>query len=90
MPMGTELNTKCILITGGAGFIGSNFARHCQRRFSHLDVLAVVDALTYAGNRATLADLENSDGFFFEEGSICNKSFIAQLLTQYNIECRII
>ncbi|MEM9808876.1 MAG: dTDP-glucose 4,6-dehydratase [Cyanobacteria bacterium P01_D01_bin.56] len=84
--MGRESNTRCILITGGAGFIGSNFARHCQRYFKHLDVLAVVDALTYAGNRATLADLENSDGFFFEEGSICNKSFITQLLTRYNID----
>ncbi|MEM9978221.1 MAG: dTDP-glucose 4,6-dehydratase [Cyanobacteria bacterium P01_D01_bin.2] len=84
--MGTELNAKCILITGGAGFIGSNFVRYCQRHLKHLDVLAVVDALTYAGNRGTLDDLENSDGFFFEEGSICNKSFITQLLTQYNID----
>ena len=47
-----------LLITGGAGFIGSNFARYWSARHAD-DALVVLDALTYAGNRENLADLED-------------------------------
>ena len=43
-----------LLVTGGAGFIGANFVRFWRRRYEH-DELCVLDALTYAGNRASLS-----------------------------------
>ena len=46
-----------LLVTGGAGFIGANFVRHWRERHSD-DGLVVLDAMTYAGNRANLDDIE--------------------------------
>ncbi|MEO9224308.1 MAG: NAD-dependent epimerase/dehydratase family protein, partial [Acidimicrobiales bacterium] len=51
-----------LLVTGGAGFIGSNFCRYWVQHHSDDHVVAL-DALTYAGNRASLADLEPGIGF---------------------------
>ena len=58
-----------ILVTGGAGFIGSNFVRYWLERHPE-DGIVVYDALTYAGNRASLADVEERIGFV--EGDICD------------------
>ena len=59
-----------VLVTGGAGFIGSNFVRHL---LSHSDDRVVVyDALTYAGNRATIAELDSDPRFRFVLGDICD------------------
>lgn len=67
-----------ILITGGAGFIGSNFARHILETSD--DEVTVYDALTYAGNRANLADLEDNPRFSFIEGDICDRDAVAPAL----------
>jgi dTDP-glucose 4,6-dehydratase len=68
-----------LLITGGAGFIGSNFARYWQA--SHPDDhLVVLDALTYAGNRANLADLEEAGQVRFVEGDIGDLATVTELL----------
>ncbi|MDY6938902.1 MAG: dTDP-glucose 4,6-dehydratase [Cyanobacteriota bacterium] len=74
-----------ILITGGAGFIGSNFAYHWSDRYPE-DRVVVLDALTYAGNRATLADLEGTDTFRFVQGNICDRPFIDALLQEETID----
>jgi len=68
-----------ILITGGAGFIGSNFTRHVAR--AHPDwAIVVLDKLTYAGRRENLADLEGRDGFEFVQGDIVDPSAVARTL----------
>ena len=74
---------RSVLITGGAGFIGSNFVHHWQGRS---EVVIVLDALTYAGNRATLSDLEGQTGFALIEGDICDAELIPQLLDRYHID----
>ena len=64
-----------ILITGGAGFIGSNLTR-LAHGLGHQ--VAVVDKLTYAGNRASLADLEGAPGFAFLRADICDAAAMRQ------------
>jgi dTDP-glucose 4,6-dehydratase len=59
-----------LLITGGAGFIGSNYVRHVLDATD--DEVVVYDALTYAGNRSTLADLDANPRFRFVVGDICD------------------
>jgi dTDP-glucose 4,6-dehydratase len=67
-----------ILITGGAGFIGSNFVHHWCATHPQ-DRVVVLDALTYAGNRATLADLDPLENFRFVQGDICDAPLVADL-----------
>jgi len=63
-----------LLITGGAGFIGSNFARHILATTD--DSVVVLDALTYAGNLENLADLRDDPRFTFVEGNICDREAV--------------
>ena len=74
-----------IIITGGAGFIGSNFVRHWCQQYPN-DRLIVLDALTYAGNRATIADLEKTANLKFVQGDIGDRQLVDQLLQTENIE----
>ena len=59
-----------LLVTGGAGFIGSNYVRHVLATSD--DHVVVYDALTYAGNRSTIADLDGDPRFTFIQGDICD------------------
>ncbi len=77
--------TRNILITGGAGFIGSNFVHHWSKSYPK-DRLVVLDALTYAGNRNTLVNLENNPQFKFVQGDICDRTLIDNLLESENID----
>jgi dTDP-glucose 4,6-dehydratase len=74
-----------MLVTGGAGFIGSNFV-HYYRRVLPAVNLVILDALTYAGNRANLATLEGQKGFTFVEGNICDEALVASLLKAHDID----
>ena len=65
-------------MTGGAGFIGSNYVRHVLATTD--DSVTVFDALTYAGNRSTLADLEDNDRFSFVHGDIRDPVAVAAAL----------
>ena len=58
---------QTILITGGAGFIGSNFSHYMATHHADYTIL-VLDALTYAGNRKNLAALEGNPRFEFHHG----------------------
>jgi dTDP-glucose 4,6-dehydratase len=69
---------KRLLITGGAGFIGSNFVRRVLDRHSDVNVI-VLDKMTYAGNRANLADVEASPRFGFVEGDIADAEIVDRL-----------
>ncbi|MBW4618671.1 MAG: dTDP-glucose 4,6-dehydratase [Cyanosarcina radialis HA8281-LM2] len=74
-----------LLVTGGAGFIGSNFVHYWCDRYPE-DRVVVLDALTYAGNRANLAALENRENFQFVSGNICDRALIDRLLATENID----
>jgi dTDP-glucose 4,6-dehydratase len=68
-----------VLVTGGAGFIGSNFVRHLMRRSPGVSVV-VLDKLTYAGNLENLADLMDSPRMTFIEGDICDAARVKESL----------
>ena len=68
-----------ILVTGGAGFIGSNFARYVARAHPAWEIV-VLDKLTYAGRRENLADLEGRPGFRFVTGDIADPHAVAEVL----------
>jgi dTDP-glucose 4,6-dehydratase len=72
-----------LLVTGGAGFIGSNFVRYWLERHPD-DHLVVYDLLTYAGNRASLSDVE--DSITFVHGDICDRELAEQTLRDAEIE----
>ncbi len=73
-----------MLVTGGAGFIGSNFVRFIRNLYPSTPSLTVLDALTYAGNLENLAELEGS--FTFVHGNICDSALAADVLEKYAID----
>ncbi|MGI8968168.1 MAG: dTDP-glucose 4,6-dehydratase [Chloroflexota bacterium] len=68
-----------LLVTGGAGFIGSNFARYALERWPECSVI-VLDALTYAGNRENLADVAAEPRFTFIHGNICDPNAVTEAM----------
>jgi dTDP-glucose 4,6-dehydratase len=75
-----------LLVTGGAGFIGANFVHHWLRGHPE-GRLVVLDALTYAGNRANLAAVAGHSAFRFVQGDITDATLLAQLFEQEQIDC---
>lgn len=69
-----------ILVTGGAGFIGSNFVRFMLKKYPSYRII-VLDALTYAGNRENLSDLEKDPRFMFYHGNICDRTVVDNLVS---------
>ncbi|RRD95383.1 dTDP-glucose 4,6-dehydratase [Clostridiales bacterium COT073_COT-073] len=67
-----------ILVTGGAGFIGSNFIYHMLDTYPEYEILCL-DALTYAGNMETLAEVAKSPKFKFYKGDIADREFVYDL-----------
>ena len=76
--------TKNILVTGGAGFIGSHVARHFVNKYPNYNIV-VFDKLTYAGNLANLSDISEADNFQFVQGDIVSSSDVNQALENYKI-----
>jgi dTDP-glucose 4,6-dehydratase len=72
-----------VLVTGGAGFIGSNFVRYWRQAHPD-DAVVVYDALTYAGNRESLADLD--DEIAFVEGDICDDKKVEETLAEHGVD----
>ncbi len=70
-----------ILVTGGAGFIGSNFVRFLLRTRPAVNVINL-DALTYCGNLENLADVEDDPRYRFVKGSICDDGIVSDLVEQ--------
>ncbi|HAM52360.1 MAG TPA: dTDP-glucose 4,6-dehydratase [Nitrospiraceae bacterium] len=73
-----------ILVTGGCGFIGSNFIRHIFRTYPDYKIINL-DALTYAGNSANLKDIEDSPQYAFVKGKIENSGIVKDLM--HGIDC---
>lgn len=76
---------KTYLVTGGAGFIGSNFIHHMLYKYSNIKIINF-DKLTYAGNLENLKDLENSPSYTFIKGDICDKELIEKLFSENDID----
>jgi dTDP-glucose 4,6-dehydratase len=76
---------KNILVTGGAGFIGSNFVQMMLARYDDLHI-TVYDKLTYAGNPDNLAPVATNPHYHFQQGDICDAAKIDQVMQQYNID----
>ena len=76
---------KNVLVTGGAGFIGSNFVRYILEADPQVQIINL-DALTYAGSLENLKDLPNADHHTFVQGDICNRDFVRDLLRQHQID----
>jgi dTDP-glucose 4,6-dehydratase len=74
-----------ILVTGGAGFIGSNLVRHLLESLPAGRVVTL-DALTYAGSRDNLADLTGADRHLFIHGDICDQGLVAEILREHGID----
>ena len=74
-----DLSRARFLVTGGAGFIGSNFVRYIRRRHPGCGV-TVLDKLTYAGNLANLDPVRNDPGFAFLRGDICDPKAVAEAM----------
>ena len=68
-----------ILVTGGAGFIGSNFVRYMVEKYSDYHIINL-DALTYCGNLENLKDIEDKDNYTFVKGDIRDKTIVDELV----------
>ena len=78
------INLKNCLITGGAGFIGTNFVKYMLNVHGDEFNLIVLDKLTYAGNLANLKD--ELDSIEFIKGDICNKELVEYIFTEFDID----
>ena len=77
---------KTYLVTGAAGFIGANYIKYILAK--HEDIrIVVLDALTYAGNLATIAKDIDDERCFFIKGNICDRNLADQLFSEYKFDC---
>lgn len=70
-----------LLITGGAGFIGSCFIRHILNKYPQYQIVNL-DALTYCGNLNNLKDTQNNPNYTFVEGNICDRNLVRELIDE--------
>ena len=75
---------KNILITGGAGFIGSNFINFITQRKTYNNIFNI-DKLTYAGNLNNISKLIQEKEIIFYEEDICNTNFVSKIISDNNI-----
>ena len=77
---------KNILVTGGAGFIGSNFVKQMLNKEKDFSILINLDLLTYAGNLENLKEIENDKRYKFIKGDICDRSLVENIFDKYDID----
>lgn len=73
---------KTYLITGGAGFIGSNFIHYMLEKYDEIRIVNL-DKLTYAGNLENLISCETDERYIFVQGDICNRELVSSLMAKY-------
>ncbi|MBO7602322.1 MAG: GDP-mannose 4,6-dehydratase, partial [Bacteroidaceae bacterium] len=76
---------KTYLVTGAAGFIGSNFVKYMLQKYDNV-CLVVLDALTYAGNLGTIANDIDDERCFFVKGDICDRDLVEDLFARYKFD----
>lgn len=76
---------KVYLVTGGAGFIGSNYIHYMLNKYKDIQIINV-DKLTYAGNLENLKEIENDSRYVFIKEDICNAEAINQIFRTYDID----
>ncbi len=74
-----------LLVTGGCGFIGSNFVRYLLKKYPDYKIINL-DKLTYAGNLENLSEVEKNPNYKFIQGDICNSQLVNQILAE-KIDC---
>ena len=79
-----ERSFKTLLVTGGAGFIGSNFIHYIARKYPEYRIINL-DKLTYAGNLENLRDIENNPNYNFIKGDIADRKIIDEIFKSRNI-----
>ncbi len=77
--------TRSLMVTGAAGFIGANFVYHWVEANPE-DTVVAYDALTYAGNRASLTPLEASGQLHFVQGDICDGDLVRRTLDEFQVD----
>ena len=81
-----EVNMRTYLVTGGAGFIGSNYIHYMFRKYGDTIRIINVDVLTYAGNLENLKDIENNPNYTFIRADITDKEAIAKIFAENDID----
>ena len=80
-----QFKSKNLLITGGAGFIGSNFINFIIENFEKINIINL-DLLTYASNLDNLRNLENNARYKFIKGDICDSKLVENIFSKYKID----
>ena len=78
------MNKRNIIITGGAGFIGSHVVRLFVNKYPDYHIINL-DKLTYAGNLANLKDVENKPNYTFVKADICDFEMMLKIFKQYHM-----
>ena len=73
-----------LLVTGGAGFIGSNFIRYMLKKYPEYKIINL-DALTYAGSVNNLEDIKDNPNYKFIKGDICDKKSVEDVISE--VDC---
>lgn len=76
---------KNIIVTGGAGFIGSNFVKYILKENQEIRIINI-DKLTYAGNLENLQEIEKEERYIFQKVDICDKEKIEEIIKEYDID----
>jgi len=77
------MTNKTLLVSGGAGFIGSNFIAYYLKENPNTTIVNL-DKLTYAGKLSNLIEVENNENYHFVAGDICDRTLVEKLFTTYN------
>ncbi|MBU3159392.1 dTDP-glucose 4,6-dehydratase [Clostridium frigoris] len=77
---------KTYLVTGGAGFIGSNFVHYMLNKYSKDIKIVNFDKLTYAGNLENLKEIEDRTNYTFVQGDVCDKELVEKLFKKYDFD----
>ena len=76
---------KTYLVTGGAGFIGSNFVLYMMKNYQDIKIINI-DSLTYAGNLENLKEVEHLPNYLFKQVDICDKEAVEAIFTEHDVD----